>query len=742
MILVVGLSAGAVHAGGYWPLDSSVDGVTFDRSVCANHGTIVGPERWVAGASGRADDRALAFDGKTYVDLGNDNSLIQGLIYDNAMTMAFWVKLTATEPMEICKTLNNGNGLVIAIFSGWARHRPSPHSLLFELRDDAGQYWAHHINKPGLFDGKWHHLAWVVEDSVNRRARVYVDGSEAAVTHEAEGSPAHFSRVEHYLPFGACMNRGKLTTRFKGAIDEIAVFDRALAKSEIADLIKGKLDVISSINSKKAFIESKNEASRYGNLAIDRAMRGLKAGIPAAQADNRLPIYHFRPPAQWLGDINGPIYHKGYYHVFYQHNPYRPRFGTVHWGHARSRDLVHWEHMPIALWPSTEKGEQNCYSGATVINDVGQPMIFYTSVPSFDQWAAVGDDELIRWKKHPDNPILPKTLHSDQVRIGAWRDPFIFQHEGSTYLICGGSDRGRGITSLYRAENREFTEWKYLGPLYHHRSSPDNACPNFFQVGDKCVMFVSRHKPHVLNYLVGTWDLQTYRFHPEYAETLDYGEDTYATQGLNTPDGRLIIWSTVHAYRSWAGWIDWPGCASLPRVVTIRPDGLLGIAPAAEVKRLRGKHGHIGTIRLSSSTEVLKEAKGDAIEMIAEFTPGDAKAFGLKVRMSDDGKQAVTIRYDEEGLEVNGVRGFFNPKDNLGPFKMLPQEKQLSFHLFLDKAVLELYVNGRACITRLIEHDEKNQRVAVFAEGGTAVVKSIDWWEVNSIWGDLMAKEH
>ena len=136
MTLLVGLSAGAAHAGGYWPLDRSVDGVTFDRSVCANHGTIVGPERWVAGSSGRADDRALAFDGSTYVDLGNDNSLIQGLIYDNAMTMAFWGKLTATEPMEICKTLNNGNGLVIAIFSGWSQHRPSPHSLLFELRDD------------------------------------------------------------------------------------------------------------------------------------------------------------------------------------------------------------------------------------------------------------------------------------------------------------------------------------------------------------------------------------------------------------------------------------------------------------------------------------------------------------------------------------------------------------------------------------------------------------------------------
>ena len=148
----------------------------------------------------------------------------------------------------------------------------------------------------------------------------------------------------------------------------------------------------------------------YANPAIEEAMQSLRAAIPQAQADPRLPVYHFRPPAQWIGDINGPIYHKGYYHIFYQHNPFRRRCPfssmTIHWGHARSKDLVYWEHLPIAVAPSTEKGETLCASGATVINKAGTPMIFYTGGPADKEniWLATGtDDDLITWQsyRHP-----------------------------------------------------------------------------------------------------------------------------------------------------------------------------------------------------------------------------------------------------------------------------------------------------------------------------------------------------
>src|SRR5580765_20545 len=114
--------------------------------------------------------------------------------------------------------------------------------------------------------------------------------------------------------------------------------------------------------------------------AIARAMASVAEAAPRAEADPTRPVYHFRPPANWMNDPNGPIYHKGYYHMFYQHNPYGDKWGNMHWGHARSRDLVRWEHLPIALWPSKEAGEEHVFSGCALINDQGQPMIFYTSI--------------------------------------------------------------------------------------------------------------------------------------------------------------------------------------------------------------------------------------------------------------------------------------------------------------------------------------------------------------------------
>ena len=87
------------------------------------------------------------------------------------------------------------------------------------------------------------------------------------------------------------------------------------------------------------------------------------------------PIFHFMPEKNWMNDPNGVVFYKGEYHLFYQYNPNGDQWGTIHWGHAKSKDLVHWEHLPIALYPSNDKGELHCFSGCAVIND-GEPTIF------------------------------------------------------------------------------------------------------------------------------------------------------------------------------------------------------------------------------------------------------------------------------------------------------------------------------------------------------------------------------
>ena len=103
----------------------------------------------------------------------------------------------------------------------------------------------------------------------------------------------------------------------------------------------------------------------YDNPAVTRAMEAVREGIEQCKNDPTRPVYHFRPPARWMNDPCGAIYHNGYYHVFYQLNPTGDFWGmdNTHWGHTRSRDLVHWEHLPIAICPSRDRGWIVTYDG-------------------------------------------------------------------------------------------------------------------------------------------------------------------------------------------------------------------------------------------------------------------------------------------------------------------------------------------------------------------------------------------
>src|SRR5699024_8819003 len=106
------------------------------------------------------------------------------------------------------------------------------------------------------------------------------------------------------------------------------------------------------------------------------------------------------PPANWMNDPNGLIQYRGLYHLFYQHNPNGALWGTMHWGHAVSTDLVHWRHLPIALAPDPDGPDADgCYSGVVVVHD-GIPTLVYTGVRGKDQLACLAtsaDVDLATW---------------------------------------------------------------------------------------------------------------------------------------------------------------------------------------------------------------------------------------------------------------------------------------------------------------------------------------------------------
>ena len=213
-------------------------------------------------------------------------------------------------------------------------------------------------------------------------------------------------------------------------------------------------------------------SDRVENPAIQKAMHSVLEAVATAKQDPERPVYHFRPPANWMNDPNGTIFYKGYYHVFYQHNPYGDQWGHMHWGHTRSMDLVYWEHLPIALAPSLDQGEDHCFSGCAWVNPKDELMLFYTSVSArenarpHEQWAALPlDDELINWEKHEGNPILTLKTHGGPELGGSWRDPFLVEEQGRTFMVIGADTEDRAVIPIYEARNAELTEWIMGNPL-------------------------------------------------------------------------------------------------------------------------------------------------------------------------------------------------------------------------------------------------------------------------------------
>ncbi len=165
---------------------------------------------------------------------------------------------------------------------------------------------------------------------------------------------------------------------------------------------------------------------------------------------------------------------------------------------------------------------------------------------------------------------------------------------------------------------------------------------------------------------------------------------------------------------------------SLPRVLTFDEHGELVQTPAPELKELRGRRIHVTDIALDNTFKLIEGAEGKQLELIAEFIPGNAKVFGLKLRSSGDGSRAITLRYSGKILNVAGTEV---------PVELGEEARSLTLHVFLDRSVMELFINGgRQTVTRVEYPGEDDLCVGVFAEGGKATVKLLDAWQMKNVY--------
>lgn len=482
--------------------------------------------------------------------------------------------------------------------------------------------------------------------------------------------------------------------------------------------------------------------------------------VTAAHAVTQRPLYHFQPRANWMNDPNGLIQWDGQYHLFYQYNPNGPVHDTIHWGHATSRDLVRWERLPVALTPTPgAPDEAGCYSGCAVDAN-GVPTLMYTGVrgdrPYHEsQCLATSADGLRTWRPHPGNPVI--AAPPDGLDVVGFRDPYVWKEGDAWYCLIGSSVRRVGGTVfLYRSA--DLVHWEYLHQLLTGDQTVTDPvwtgtmweCPQFFPLGDKHVLMISvwdTHKTHYTAYYLGAY--RDHTFTPEGVRRFDTGANYYAPATLRDERGRRLIWGWPWEGRSQEAQraAGWAGVMSLPRVLTLRDDGALGVEPAPELQALRGAHQHHTGIRLTpSSSGVLPEARGDALEIVAEFDPasGNARQYGLLVRCSPEREEYTRIVYDraEERLLVDRTHASLDPDVQRGAhggaFELAAGES-LRLHVYLDRSIVEVYANGRTCLTeRIYPSRPDSLGIDLFANGGSITATAVDVWTL-TLAGDTPA---
>lgn len=475
------------------------------------------------------------------------------------------------------------------------------------------------------------------------------------------------------------------------------------------------------------------------------------------------PQYHFLPSANWLNDPNGLIQWQGTYHLFYQHNPGAAVWGNMHWGHASSPDLVHWQHLPIALAPDPNGPDHDGVWSGCAVRWNGLPTFLYTGRDGEREnvCLATSRDDLLTLEKYAGNPVIPgPPAELDQV---GFRDPYLWQENGTWWMVVGSGLRDvGGVILLYSSP--DLLSWRYQGILLAGDSTQHEPvwtgemweCPNFFPLGQangsKHMLMISPMDLHPSRSLYTIYFLGTFEngeFIPEHLAKMDGGDIYfYAPQAFQDEQGRRIAIGWSREARTIAASVaaGWAGVMTLPRLLDLGPDGHLTQRPVPELESLRGATHIWENVQVAPGVGQqgllsLDGLSGDILELelVCDLQPARADLpgeFGLFVRRSPDGEELTEIRVDtlKGRLVVDTLRACLGSDDIPGQYEIpldLTGLKSLTLRVFLDRSIIEVFANDTAVITaRVYPAREDSTGIALFARRQPLAVTHLQMWEM------------
>ncbi len=497
---------------------------------------------------------------------------------------------------------------------------------------------------------------------------------------------------------------------------------------------------------------------RPGWAAGARSRSGLEALEARLARDPRRPQFHLLPKRNWMNDPNGPVYWNGKYHLFFQYNPHRAVWGDMHWGHAMSDDMVHWEHLPVALGPTPGGPDAaGCFSGSAVI-DGGGVTVMYTGVvktPLSEATIRHGanslresqclarstDLHLTTWKKLPQAviPAPPKGM-----KVAGFRDPAPWKSGEWWYVAIGSGVLGQGgKVLLYRS--KDLRHWEYLHVVASGKGTRKQAanpvavgdmweCPDLFPLDGKHVLIYSSMRQ--VHWQTGVLDEAKMKFYPEKRGVLDYGA-YYAAKTQTDKHGRRIAWGWIRETRPRAAYsaAGWACMMSLPRRLRLRADGELSIEVDPAVERLRMDEQRLDQNRdvemqlkqlhLSKATGELRgsfarQRKPFTVRLMGRL-PGGQMQDPL-VKIAYDPARPGEVKADGKVIPVAG-----------------PQTRPLELHIYVDGSVAEVMVQGAAAYTKRFYYaGDLAPDVRLKVEGPAGTVRGLQMWQLKPISPDRL----
>lgn len=498
-------------------------------------------------------------------------------------------------------------------------------------------------------------------------------------------------------------------------------------------------------------------------LSVVLLSNGYLAAQPAEIRTDEAhrPQIHFSPKRNWANDPNGMVYHNGVYHLFYQHNPDSNIHGPMYWGHATSKDLVHWKHEPIALYPDSLG---TIFSGSAVVDKNntsgfgknGQPPLvaIFTHHDAKGERAGANDyqnqslaysiDNGKTWIKYSGNPVLKSPGTTD------FRDPKVMWYEPQKKWVMTLATKDR--ITFYSSPDLKI--WNKESEFGKDAGAHGGVweCPDLFTLdanGKKVwVLIVSinpggPNKGSATQYFIGNFDGKTFTASHKDTRWIDYGPDNYAgITWSNTGNRKVFIgWMSNWLYANQVPTTAFRNAMTIPRELKLKHVGndiFVTSQPVSELSKIQTKPVVIQNVRIQNKLNLSKKIGKTSLPCRINLSLDEIKDFSF-VLSNDDGEE-VLIGFDKKQNQYfidrtkSGKTDFQNDFSGRLVAPRLIADSKMDVSLVIDVSSVEVFADGGLTVMTSLFFPNKLYTRLYFQSAENMTVTKLEYRKLKDIW--------